>query len=351
MRLTYYSGFPYTLKKKLTKTREGRQSDPLYKRRNRRSYRVLMQYVTWKRLKEEDLLDRYKEGYVVVLKPNEYFNEYGNKKDGLHDDLKIGENAIIYYKRMSDLKKYEPKDEWNEVLETSTKGPGGWEGHYAINILNAKPQKKTAITKSGSSTVEKKGKKQAGLGNYDYDYASEKTMENVCYQLAFLIWKLPNIKDHLLDLAQDETESYKKRKVELKRMKEKGYEAYLDICKNHVMEYCEENNLDNSDKLEEIGAYKKDGDRPCCPLCLEELRCEDFFKRIEQDEGRQIHNSTITNISLFHIKCLRPEKIRHKPYNLGWGHHHCNTIQGRKGIKETVESLKEIIKNQGELNR
>jgi len=346
MRLNYYSGFPYNIKKKLTKTREARQGDPLYKRRNRRSYRVLMHLITWKNLKNKNSLDKYENGFVVVVKPREYFNKEGNRRSDFPSELKIGENAIIYYKRKSDLKKFKPKNEWEEVIETDTKDPNGWEGHYAVNIRNAKPQIKSKITRSGDNTVNVKGKKQAGLGNYDYDYANDETMKKVCYQLSFLIWKLPNIEDYLVNIAKNKTEKYEKREIEIKRMKEMGYRNYIEQCKNHVMNFCEENDLNDLDKLQEIRAFNKDEDKPCCPLCLKTLDCKIFFKEIEQDEGRRVPGNTITNVSLFHIKCLRPGKIRHKPYNLGWGHHHCNTIQGRKGIEETVDELEEIVKNQ-----
>lgn len=44
---------PYKVKKRIDKTREGRSGNEIYKRRNRRSYRVLMQYYTWNSIVED----------------------------------------------------------------------------------------------------------------------------------------------------------------------------------------------------------------------------------------------------------------------------------------------------------
>ena len=46
-----------------------------------------------------------------------------------------------------------------------------------------------------------------------------------------------------------------------------------------------------------------------------------------------------------HIEALASRKFNHRPYNLGWGHQHCNTIQGPKSIEKTLERLREILEN------
>ena len=47
-----------------------------------------------------------------------------------------------------------------------------------------------------------------------------------------------------------------------------------------------------------------------------------------------------------HIEALAPGKFNHHTYNLGWGHKHCNTIQGQYSINETLNNIKRILKNQ-----
>ena len=70
---------PYKLKKRINKTAEGRSGNEIYKRRNRRDYRVVMQYTTWEKLvnseTENEILNEFKEGYVVAINPEEYFGD------------------------------------------------------------------------------------------------------------------------------------------------------------------------------------------------------------------------------------------------------------------------------------
>ena len=52
---------------------------------------------------------------------------------------------------------------------------------------------------------------------------------------------------------------------------------------------------------------------------------------------------TVTEVSLFHIRELRTGEFNHKPYNLGWGHHHCNVVVKDAGIDATLEWMREVI--------
>jgi len=53
---------------------------------------------------------------------------------------------------------------------------------------------------------------------------------------------------------------------------------------------------------------------------------------------------TVTQINLFHIKELRYGAYNHRPYNLGWGHHHCNVVVKDSGIMETLAWMHRIVK-------
>lgn len=81
-----------------------------------------------------------------------------------------------------------------------------------------------------------------------------------------------------------------------------------------------------------------------CPLCLKPLSANGFFNRLEQAEGREVPDLTVTQLNLFHIQELRMGEFNHRPYNLGWGHHHCNTVTKDSGIIETLKWMDEIIK-------
>jgi len=79
---------------------------------------------------------------------------------------------------------------------------------------------------------------------------------------------------------------------------------------------------------------------------LEELSAEGFFNRIKQAEGREVEDQTVTQLNLFHIKELRYGSYNHRPYNVGWGHHHCNVVVKDSGITETLEWMTAVLKRQ-----
>lgn len=80
-----------------------------------------------------------------------------------------------------------------------------------------------------------------------------------------------------------------------------------------------------------------------CPLCLQPLSGFGFFSRMAQALGREVHDLTVTEINLFHIKELRYGQYNHRPYNLGWGHHHCNVVVKDSGIDETLMWMSSVL--------
>jgi hypothetical protein len=79
-----------------------------------------------------------------------------------------------------------------------------------------------------------------------------------------------------------------------------------------------------------------------CPLCMEKLKGMGFLSRLSQAEGRAVPDLTVTEINLFHIRELRIGEFNHKPYNLGWGHHHCNVVCKDSGIIDTLKWMKSV---------
>lgn len=86
-----------------------------------------------------------------------------------------------------------------------------------------------------------------------------------------------------------------------------------------------------------------------CPLCLEPLSAYGFYNRLVQAEGREVPDLTVTEINLFHIDELRYGDYNHQPYNLGWGHHHCNVVVKDAGIIPTLRWMKKVIVRNEEL--
>jgi hypothetical protein len=62
-----------------------------------------------------------------------------------------------------------------------------------------------------------------------------------------------------------------------------------------------------------------------------------------QAEGREVPDLTVTEINIFHINELRYGVYNHKPYNLGWGHHHCNVVTRDVGISKTLEWMQQVL--------
>ena len=112
--------FTKELKKKIDKTREGRGGNGIYKRRNSRSYRVIIHYNTYLKILKNNkkILDHYKRGYVVRIKPDDYFEKNGEVKKNFHKTLELGKNAFLYFKNINDWNKYKSYcSDFEEVAE------------------------------------------------------------------------------------------------------------------------------------------------------------------------------------------------------------------------------------------
>jgi hypothetical protein len=76
---------------------------------------------------------------------------------------------------------------------------------------------------------------------------------------------------------------------------------------------------------------------------LGKLSAIGFFNKLEQAQGRDVPDLTVTQLNLFHINELKNGEFNHKPYNLGWGHHHCNVVTKDSGIFGTLKWMTEVI--------
>ena len=197
------------------KTRLGRGGAEIYNRHNNRAYRVIIHYVTYIKLIKENkqILEKYKRGYVVMVKPNQYFKDNGEIQDNFHKTLKLGKNSFLYFENPKDWQKYKIYcSNFNDVYELQTgymskvKNEDQWGGEIAKFITNRNPQIISLICHTGDikdddhkkyykkvkkkyESLKKKYKSlnikirpfpsQTGLGNYDYDYASEEEQLNI----------------------------------------------------------------------------------------------------------------------------------------------------------------------------
>lgn len=380
---------PYKITKKISKTGEARSGAGIYKKRNSRCYRVLIQYETWKKIiNGNDILETYSEGYAILIKPKDYFgSNFPNPSTDLDSRFHIGQTGFLLYTTVEELKTYPIKQEWidkyhlnnfdltsfqtwKDVLELTTKGSlttTTWIGEYCLNVRNTKPQYLSYICKSKDAKSKEPEKTaeilhfieqnypdyfdnfpaQCGLGNYEYDYASDEMILDVKLQMLYLILcSRSNSNIEFGDFIKSNYESIKDNEDSAgfkSNIKQADYESKFRKFKSDLKSLCESRNLLNFESLKKIGAWSIELNRPVCPLCLSEIHSEEFFTEILQEEGRQVEDNTQREIVLMHINALRPGIFNHKTYNLGWGHNFCNTVQGDKNIVETIEEIKKIL--------
>lgn len=371
---------PYKLTKKIEKTAEARSGDKIYKRRNRRSARVLMKYSTWNDLKNNEdgdkTLKSYLEGFIVWLSPFEYFGEnYPNKSNSLNQDFVLGKTGFVYYKYPEEFNDYKPLPEWKELFELSTnsgdKRKKTWSGDYCLNIRNTNIPRVSYIcsdkhTKNQKDDLKrqliKRGVKvdnydplpdQCGIGNYDYDYANEKMIKDVKLQMLYLMLTCEDpdglkfadyIKNNIESIKQTKGKAHD-TKTFIKSVGDDKYIKKYKMFFASLEKECKARRLIDYEKLMEINAWSPSLKRPTCPLCCQPINCEDFFKEVKQQEGREVEDNTQREVVLMHVNALRPKAFNHKTFNLAWGHLYCNTIQGDKDIDIVIKELKRIVLN------
>lgn len=141
-------------------------------------------------------------------------------------------------------------------------------------------------------------------------------------QLEYLFWSCKDI-DKLVELQGLNPESVKERVKSIK-------------------EAAQKKGLVDKEKLIAARIIDEEG-YTICPLCLKHISAIGFCDRIQQAEGREVPDLTVTEVSLFHIHELRTGEFNHRPYNLGWGHHHCNVVVKDSGITKTLEWMREVL--------
>lgn len=163
-----------------------------------------------------------------------------------------------------------------------------------------------------------------GAGIRLFEYASQSIIDNCRIQLEAIFWLCNNSIDAVSAFDMDRQAASRRKEYCLKLAQDKGLLNYEELLGARLI---------NSSRV------------TVCPLCLEPLSGFGFFSRLTQAAGREVHDLTVTEINLFHIKELRYGQFNHRPYNLGWGHHHCNVVVKDSGINETLIWMKTILDN------
>lgn len=312
---------PSLLDRKIYKTGQtrGADDDDIYQNRVSRSSTVLIPY---------DILDevssspegeiKFEKGFIALIKPETFFGNKNINEELLSKDLSLSDNTLVFYQTRSDWEKYNPELlGWNEA--SSRTAPLG--GEYIARIAATTAANGEKISRGFNTT----GMKGAGIRLFEY--ASKRTIDECRTQLEALYWLCHDSLEAVTEFGMSRDEA--------------------KLRKSFCLEKAKEQNLIEVESLKKA-RITNNNNQTICPLCLELISGFGFFARMTQALGREVHDLTVTEINLFHIEELRYGQFNHRPYNLGWGHHHCNVVVKDSGIYKTLEWMNKVTqKNMG----
>jgi len=228
--------------------------------------------------------------------------------------LALGINTLVFYETRTAWNAHDP-DSLGWTPANSRVGNLG--GQYVARVSATTATNEGAKIVRGFVTTSLKG-----AGIRVYEYASNTTIAQCRLQLEAMFWTCADSVDVAINNG----------------MSQEGALAR----KEYIMQNCVNSGLLDLDRL--MGArILNERHNTICPLCLEELSAQGFFNRMAQAEGREVLDLTITQLNLFHIQELRVGSYNHHPYNIGWGHHHCNVVVRDSGIQQTLSWINNVL--------
>ena len=310
---------PKLLDRKIYKTGQtrGADDDVIYQNRVGRNSTVLIPFRSWVRGLPLPADGDFENGSIVLLAPNEYL-ELGATDAKRVAELKrlkipLGESSLVFFEKRSDWISLEGQRKTWTVAKSRTAPLGGEFVARVASTTNAD----TGRENFGFTTTSSKG-----AGIRVYEYASETTIKEARIQLEVLYWQAGDAIDVSIGAGMTALDAQAR-------------------CQ-WVCDIAASAGLLDLDRLRDNRAINAHGEL-VCPLCREELSAEGFFTRLEQAEGREVHDLTVTSLNLFHIDELRVGVYNHRPYNLAWGCHHCNVVTKDSGITETLVWMKNVL--------
>ena len=297
----------------------GADDDVIYQNRVNRNNTVLIPFHIWE--KDEKLRDEaseFENGYIVLMNPSEYYSKEKPDEFLMDYSIKLGENCLLFFETRAEWNAYNPLEKGLQVPNKRQKPLGG--------EFVARVPATTSIADGGKINIGYTETSMKGAGIRLYEYASSMIMQKCRLQLEAEFWLCEDSVDVVQEFGMSKEEAEERRKDCLDKCKEAGLLDFDKLIENRII---------NSEH------------RTICPLCLAKLSGYGFFNRMPQAEGREVPDLTVTEINLFHIDELKYGMYNHKPYNLGWGHHHCNVVVKDAGIENTLEWLKEVLERNG----
>lgn len=260
---------------------------------------------------EQAPLEKYEDGYVIRLFPNQYFDGPGQVKPEFSrpDSPKVGTNAFVLYRTHDQFANFPPLDGWT-VRSLSLKGSPVVKRE--AGVLDA-GEYVLRIAKHGDNPARSEGPPQ---GIFAPEYATENTNYLAKCVLAWLT-------AHTVD------------------------SPYVAAQAQHLEEILQDAGIFQPREWEAMGLLRSG--HTTCPLCMKHIRYRELHEQISfTDEAsllnaaEQVENSTrSTIVNLFHMVPLTYSDIEHIPQNMAWGHAVCNTKLGQR----RCQPLSELIDN------
>ncbi|WP_341268094.1 BstXI family restriction endonuclease [Gordonia malaquae] len=312
---------PQLLDRKLYKTGQtrGATNKEIYQNRVSRSSTVLIPWSQWRmcQFPDGDPGTKYENGFIVLVPPSWYFETSDARGILAAEGIRLGVNGLLLFQQRADWVKYGP-DSTNTFefkLPVNRVAPIG--GNYMARIHSTTAAKDGKGFELGYNTTDLRG-----AGIRVYEYSSTKNINLTRVQLEALVWMCTDAIEVMVQAGMSSSDAFSRRQNTLQ---EANTRNLLDLERLQMVRLIN-------------GAHNT-----VCPLCLEEVSASGFLSRTEQAEGREVYDLTTTELSLFHIKELRVGTLQHKPYNLGWGHHHCNLVVKDAGIIPTLKWMKSVV--------
>ena len=308
---------PQLLDRKIYKTGQtrGADDDEIYQNRVSRAGTVLIPYAMWHACsKSSDDTGKYENGFIVLVPPSVYFGTSDITAQLKAKGLAIGVNALVFYETREDWLANNPDSRKWKPAKSRTNPLGG---QYVVRISATTASKDGGKIVRGFDATSIKG-----AGIRVYEYASADTSSKCRLQLEALFWLCDDSAAVALSNGMTPNDATTRKAA--------------------ILAQCGELRLLDKARLKNFRIVNSCG-KTICPLCLDELSGQGFFSRMEQAEGRAVHDLTITQLNIFHIAELRYGVFNHRPYNLGWGHHHCNVVVKDSGIMETLEWMRVVL--------
>jgi hypothetical protein len=308
---------PQLLDTKIYKTGQtrGADDDLIFQNRVGRNSTVVIPFAIW-----DDVIappngdDGYEKGFICLISPEEYFIGPSIEETLRARNLVLGENLLVFYQKRNDWREHPPLKGWSPA--NSRVAP--LKGQYVARIAATTALNNGEKINLGFNTTGMKG---AGIRLFEY--ASLEEIKKCRVQLEAAFWMCTDSMESVTSFGMTVEDATKRKQYSL----EKAHKQYL---------------LDF--ELLKTARIINDAHITVCPLCLEPLSAFGFFIRLAQALGREVHDLTVTEINLFHIKELQFGQFNHRPYNLGWGHHHCNVVVKDSGIDETLIWMRTVLK-------